>query len=92
MSINSGTRSPYSFFSKHLWIFTTDLKSIIDLSQEKAYQAINTDLVYRNWLIGYRISEEELKGVDRADYGSTIIKKVSNELTEEYGKGYTKTN
>lgn len=69
-----------------------DLKNIINLSQEKAYQAINTALVYRNWLIGYRISEEELKGDNRADYGSNIIKQLSNELTVEYGKGYTKTN
>lgn len=69
-----------------------DLKNIIDLSQENAYQAINTALVYRNWLIGYRISEEELKGDDRADYGTNIIKQLSSDLTNQYGRGYTKTN
>lgn len=69
-----------------------DLKNIIDLSQKQAYQAINKALVYRNWLIGYRIAEEELKGEDRAEYGITLIKKLSKELTNEYGKGYTKTN
>lgn len=69
-----------------------DLKNIIDLSQENAYQAINTALVYRNWLIGYRISEEELKGDVRADYGTNIIKQLSSDLTNQYGKGYTKTN
>ena len=31
----------------------SDLKNIIELSQKQAYQAINTALVYRNWLIGY---------------------------------------
>ena len=70
----------------------SDLKNIIDLSQKQAYQAINTALVYRNWLIGYRIAEEELKGEDRAEYGITLIRKLSKELTNEYGKGYTKTN
>ncbi|MCR1870718.1 PDDEXK nuclease domain-containing protein [Longicatena caecimuris] len=69
-----------------------DLKNIIELSQKQAYQAINTALVYRNWLIGYRIAEEELKGEDRAEYGTTLIRKLSKELTNEYGKGYTKTN
>ena len=34
----------------------SDLKNIIELSQKQAYQAINTALVYRNWLIGYRIA------------------------------------
>ena len=70
----------------------SDFKNIIDLSQKQAYQAINKALVYRNWLIGYRIAEEELKGEDRAEYGTTLIKKLSKELTNEYGKGYTKTN
>ena len=70
----------------------SDLKNIIDLSQKQAYQAINTALVYRNWLIGYRIAEVELKGEDRAEYGTTLIRKLSKELTNGYGKGYTKTN
>ena len=70
----------------------SDLKNIIELSQKQAYQAINTALVYRNWLIGYRIAEEELKGEDRAEYGTTLIRKLSKELTNEYGKVYTKTN
>ncbi|WP_305140110.1 DUF1016 N-terminal domain-containing protein, partial [Thomasclavelia cocleata] len=61
----------------------SDLKNIIDLSQKQAYQAINTALVYRNWLIGYRIAEEELKGEDRAEYGITLIRKLSKELTNE---------
>lgn len=38
------------------------------------------------------IAEEELKGENRAEYGTTIIKKLSKELTNEYGKGFTKTN
>ncbi len=33
-----------------------------------------------------------MKGGDRAEYGSGIIKKLSKELTEIYGKGFTKTN
>lgn len=47
----------------------------------------------RNWLIGYRIAEEEeLAGEGRAEYGANIIKELSRELTQKYGKGYTKTN
>ncbi len=39
-----------------------DMCGIIESSQKSAYQAVNTLLVQRNWLIGYRISEEELCG------------------------------
>lgn len=38
-----------------------DMCGIIESSQRTAYQAVNIALVQRNWLIGYRIAEEELK-------------------------------
>ena len=69
-----------------------DMCGIIESSQKAAYQAVNIALVQRNWLLGYRIASEELQGEDRAKYGAEIIKKLSKELTAEYGKGYTKSN
>ena len=68
------------------------MRGIIDSAQKAAFQAVNAALVQRNWLIGYRIADEELKGDRRESYGAEIIKKLSKELTEEYGKGFTKTN
>ena len=38
-----------------------DMCGIIESSQKTAYRAVNTILVQRNWLIGYRIAEEELR-------------------------------
>ena len=35
---------------------------------------------------------EELAGEDRAEYGGEIIKKLSKELTDKYGKGYDRSN
>ena len=69
-----------------------DVCSIIDSAKNYAYQSVNIALVERNWLIGYRIAEEELKGKDRADYGIEVIKKLSKELTKEYGKGFDRSN
>lgn len=69
-----------------------DICSIIDSAREYAYNSVNIALVVRNWLIGYRIAVEELKGNDRADYGVEIIKKLSGELTKEYGKGFDRSN
>lgn len=34
----------------------------------------------------------ELKGQDRANYGKEIIKKISKELADEYGKGFDSRN
>lgn len=69
-----------------------DVQKIIEVSQKEAYRSVNTILSQRNWLIGYRIAEEELAGEKRAEYGANIIKKLSKVLTEKYGKGFTKTN
>lgn len=58
-----------------------DMCGIIESSQKAAYNAVNTTLVQRNWLIGYRIAEEELGGEERSEYGLQVIKEISKELT-----------
>ena len=68
------------------------ISGIIESSQKAVYQAVNIALVQRNWLIGYRIAEEELRGQKRSEYVAEVIKKLSKNLTEKYGKGFTKTN
>ena len=55
-----------------------DMCGIIESSQKTAYQAVNTALVQRNWLIGYRIAEEEMQGEVRSEYGLQIIKKLKD--------------
>ena len=68
-----------------------DAKTIIGSSQRAAHGAINTFLVLRNWLLGRRIAEEELKVETREElYGRKVIPNLSEELTREYGKGFTK--
>lgn len=49
-----------------------DMCGIIESAQETAYKAVNTALIQRNWLIGYRIAEEELQGDECSEYGVKI--------------------
>ena len=69
-----------------------DVRAIIEASRASAYQAVNLALVRRNWLLGRRIAEEELNGDGRAEYGLEVIKKLSRELTKDYGKGFDRSN
>ena len=69
-----------------------DVSIIIESARDYAYKSVNTTLLKRNWLIGQRIAEEELKGEGRADYGVEVIKKLSKRLTDEYGKGFDNRN
>ena len=57
-----------------------DIRAIIDVARESAYQAVNLALVRRNWLLGKRISEEELKNSERAEYGMEVIKSFQKHL------------
>ncbi|MBP5469172.1 MAG: DUF1016 family protein [Candidatus Riflebacteria bacterium] len=66
----------------------SDVCYIIDSTQKIAFNAINLALIQRNWYLGKRIAEEELKGKDRAEYGIEIIKSLSKSLTDIYGKGF----
>lgn len=65
-----------------------DAKAIIDSARTAAYRSVNVTLVQRNWLLGRRIAEEELRGADRAKYGTFIVDTLAGQLTELYGNGF----
>lgn len=71
--------------------FVSDLKTIVGSAREYSYRAANTMQVASNWLIGWRIVEQEQHGKQRAEYGKQIIKQASEALTAEFGKGYSET-
>lgn len=69
-----------------------DAKAIIEQMRQEAFRSVNRSLIQRNWMLGKRIEEEILRGEKRASYGSEVIKKLSSELTDIYGKGFNKNN
>lgn len=71
--------------------FLADLKKIVDAARAYSYRAANQMQVISNWLIGWRLVEQEQQGKQRADYGKRIIEEASKALTEEFGKGYSIT-
>ena len=70
----------------------TEIKSIISSGQEAAYSASNKAMLFTYWNIGKRIVEQELRGGERAEYGSGLISALAEELTKEFGKNYSKRN
>ena len=65
-----------------------DAERFVDVTQKQAFHAVDRLLILRNWLLGKRIFEEELKGEDRAEYGAKVIAKLSKYLNEKYGRGF----
>jgi len=44
------------------------------------------------WHVGHQVVEEEQGGLYKVDYGSNMIKYLSERLTRELGSGYDRTN
>ena len=72
--------------------FVADGISIVRRTQDYAYRSVNVAMIARNWLLGRRIVEEELVGGNSENYGKKVIARLSEELTMEFGKGFSKTN
>ena len=48
--------------------------------KNQAQRQVNVALTLRNWLIGFYISEYELNGNDRAEYGKNLYKEIEKRL------------
>ena len=66
-----------------------DIKAIIAASKDKAIKAVDNERTFMYWYIGQRIFVEEQDGKDRADYGTYLIKFLSQQLQPEYGSGFS---
>lgn len=61
--------------------FIASIRQIIVTAQQQRV------LMY--WHIGNHIVEEEQQGKIRADYGKELIKNLAQELTEDFGSGFS---
>ena len=73
-------------------VFYSEIKTLIEQSRSKIYQAVNFAMVQTYWQIGKRIFEEEQNGKERADYGTFLIENLSEQLTRDFGKGFDRRN
>jgi predicted nuclease of restriction endonuclease-like (RecB) superfamily len=67
-----------------------EVKSVLELARARVYVAVNFAMVEAYWHIGRLINERV--GGERAEYGAGIIKQLSSQLTDDFGKGFDKTN
>ncbi len=66
----------------------TQIKDILRTARHNAFTAVNTEMLKAYFEIGRKIVEEEQRGKMRAEYGEQLIRLLSKELSEEFGKGY----
>ena len=55
----------------------------------RTVRAVDAALVVRNWFFGWYVVEYEQRGEDRAQYGKFVIKRLSEALSKQIGKGFS---
>lgn len=69
-----------------------EIKELLTGSRQRAAAQVNTELLSTYWNIGRIIVEHEQESKERAAYGKQTIKQLSKELTQEFGKGFSRSN
>lgn len=65
-----------------------DVRQMIDDARASVAVAVNAGLTMLYWRIGHRINQDILKD-SRAQYGQAILATLSQELTQQYGGGFS---
>jgi hypothetical protein len=68
------------------------IKSLIEKSRKQVVQNVNTTMVFTYFQIGRMIVKKQQGGKERAIYAKETITTLSEQLTAEYGKGYSTSN
>jgi predicted nuclease of restriction endonuclease-like (RecB) superfamily len=70
----------------------TEVRQLIQSARRDVSTVVDTFQVMTNFEIGRRIVEHEQKGAKRAAYGAELLKELSARLTEEFGRGFSRSN
>ena len=65
-----------------------DIKSLIEQSKQQISVAVNSTMTMLYWQVGSRIKTEILQN-KRAEYGKEVIKQLADDLTKQYGNGWS---
>lgn len=69
-----------------------EVSTIISVARGSAARSVNALITASYWLIGHRIVKFEQSGDERAEYGTALIERVSEELTLKFGRGFSRQN
>jgi len=69
-----------------------NIGGLLEHGRKRAVIEVNSILVDTYWNIGGLIIEHEQNGKEKTKYGSGLLKKLSKELTNQFGKGFSVQN
>lgn len=69
-----------------------EIKSILEQARNNVAREVNNELIIAYWKIGEIIVRYEQNDSLRAAYGEQTLKQLSKELTQVFGKGFSRSN
>jgi hypothetical protein len=69
-----------------------DISGLLEQARRAAARSVNAVLTSAYWQIGRRIVEHEQHGKARAGYGEGLLVSLAKDLTDRYGRGFSKSN
>jgi len=65
------------------------IENTITSARLRAIQTVNNELLMANWKIGKYIVEYVQNGNEKAEYGSSLLTNLSQDLKSRFGKGFS---
>lgn len=72
--------------------FVGEIAHLLEAARRQAGRSINAILTATYWEIGRRIVEFEQAGKGRAEYGKRLLERLSTDLTQRLGSGFSADN
>lgn len=85
---SSAIPSPASGYDTML----SGVAGLLEEARRTSARAVNAIMTATYWEIGSRIVEFEQGGKDRADYGEELLLRLSSDLVERFGRGFSRQN
>ncbi len=73
-------------------ILFSQVVALLQNARQQVLRTVNSTMVYTYFEIGRMIVVEEQSGKERAQYGKQLLKGLSEQLTIEFGKGFSIDN
>ena len=65
---------------------------LLEAARSASARAVNAVMTATYWEIGRLIVEVEQRGDSRAEYGEEVIKRLGQDLTNRFGRGFSWRN
>lgn len=72
--------------------FLDEIHQLLEQSRSASARSVNAMITLTYWELGRRIVEFEQKGEKRAGYGAALLKRLSDDLTTRFGRGFSERN